>query len=158
MKVTEQTGQLNANGKRFAVIVSRFNSFLSDSLLKGALDCLERHGAEEVDVVRVPGAYELPFAAKRVVESRRDYYASVICLGTLIRGATPHFDYISAETTKGIAQVALETGVYISYGIITADTIEQAIERAGTKAGNKGFDAALAAIEMANLTETANLF
>ena len=150
MKTTERTGQLNAKGMKFAIVVSRFNSFLSDSLLKGALDCLERHEAKEVDIVRVPGAYELPFAAKKVVEGNRTYNA-VICLGTIIRGATPHFDFIAAETTKGIAQVSLDSGVYIGYGLITADTIEQAIERAGTKAGNKGFDAALAAIEMANI-------
>ncbi|MCK5809145.1 6,7-dimethyl-8-ribityllumazine synthase [bacterium] len=150
MKTTERTGQLNAKGMKFAIVVSRFNSFLSDSLLKGALDCLERHQAAEVEIVRVPGAYELPFAAKKVIEGNRTYNA-LICLGTIIRGATPHFDFIAAETTKGIAQVSLDSGLYISYGLITADTIEQAIERAGTKAGNKGFDAALAAIEMANV-------
>ena len=153
MKTTERTGKLNAKGMKFAIVISRFNSFLSDSLLKGALDCLERHQAEEVDVVRVPGAYELPFASKKIIEEDRTYNA-VICLGTIIRGATPHFDFIAAETTKGIAQVSLDSGVYISYGLITADTIEQAIERAGTKAGNKGFDAALAAIEMANVLGT----
>lgn len=151
MKVTNYEGKLSAEGKRFAIIVSRFNSFISNSLLDGALDCLERHQAEKVDVIKVPGAFEIPFAAKKAALSEK--YDAIICLGALIRGNTPHFDYIAAEATKGIAQVSLETGVYISFGILTTDTIEQAIERAGTKAGNKGFDSALAAIEMLNVTD-----
>jgi len=151
MKVTNYEGKLSAQGKKFAVIVSRFNSFISNSLLDGALDCLERHQAEEVDVIKVPGAFEIPFAAKKAALSKN--YDAIICLGALIRGNTPHFDYIAAEATKGIAQVSLETGVYISFGVLTTDTIEQAIERAGTKAGNKGFDSALAAIEMLNVTD-----
>lgn len=151
MKIKTIQGDLTAKGKSFGVVVSRFNSFLSESLLNGALDCLERHEADNVDIIRVPGSFEIPFAAKKAAVSKK--YDAVICLGVLIRGNTPHFEYIAAETTKGIASVSLENDVYISYGIITADTIEQAIERAGTKAGNKGFDAALATIEMLNVTD-----
>ncbi len=151
MKTKMIQGDLTAKGKKFAVIVSRFNSFISESLLTGALDCLERHEAEDIEIIKVPGSFEIPFAAKKAAMSKN--YDAVICLGVLIRGNTPHFDFIAAETTKGIAAVSLECDTYISYGIITADTVEQAIERAGTKAGNKGFDAALATIEMINVME-----
>jgi 6,7-dimethyl-8-ribityllumazine synthase len=151
MKTKTIQGDLTAKNKKFAIVVSRFNSFLSESLLSGALDCLERHEAVSAEIIKVPGAFEIPFAAKKAAVSKK--YDAVICLGVLIRGNTPHFEYIAAETTKGIASVSLENDIYISYGIITADTIEQAIERAGTKAGNKGFDAALATIEMLNVTD-----
>jgi len=144
-------GHLDGKGRRFGIVVSRFNSFISERLLEGALDALVRHGTkdDDIDVVRVPGSFEIPFFAKKLAESGK--YQAVICLGALIRGATPHFDYISAECTKGIAQASLETGVPVVYGVITTDTIEQAIERAGTKAGNKGHDAAMAALEEADL-------
>jgi 6,7-dimethyl-8-ribityllumazine synthase len=144
-------GQLSAAGLKFGLIVSRFNDFISEKLLSGALDALIRSGAAEGDisVARVPGSFEIPLVAKRLAKSGA--YDAVICLGAVIRGATPHFEYVAAEVTKGIAQVGLETGCPISYGVITSDTIEQAIERAGTKAGNKGFQAAVAAIEMADL-------
>lgn len=144
-------GQLSAKGKRFAIVVARFNGFITKQLLEGALDCLKRHGAVEkdVEVAWVPGSFEIPAMAHALAKSKK--FSSVICLGALVRGATPHFDHIAAEATKGIAQVALETGVPTAYGVITADTLEQAIERAGTKAGNKGWDAALSAIEMADL-------
>lgn len=151
MKTKTFQGDLTAKGKKFAIIVSRFNSLISESLLSGALDCLERHGAESADIIKVPGAFEIPFAARSAAFSKK--YDAIICTGAIIRGNTPHFEYIAAETTKGIAHVSLETGVYISFGVITADTIEQAVERAGTKAGNKGFDAALAAIEMLNVID-----
>lgn len=149
MKTIE--GHLSASGKRFGIVVGRFNSFVAKQLLEGALDCLARHGAadKDISVVWVPGSFEIPLATNRMAESKK--YDGLICLGVLIRGQTPHFDYIAAEATKGIAQVSLSTGIPASYGIITADTLEQAIERAGTKAGNKGWDAALAAIEMADL-------
>ncbi len=144
-------GELVGRGLKFAVVVSRFNEFISSRLLSGAKDALVRHGVveDEVDVAWVPGAFEIPLVAKRLAETRS--YAGVICLGAVIRGATPHFDYIAAEVSKGIAHVTLDTGVPVIYGVITADNLEQAIERAGTKAGNKGFDAAVTAIEMANL-------
>ena len=144
-------GQLSAKGKRFAIVVARFNSLITKQLLEGALDCLKRHGAVEkdIEVARVPGSFEIPAMAHALAKSKK--FNAVICLGALVRGATPHFDHIAAEATKGIAQVALETGVPTAYGVITADTLEQAIERAGTKAGNKGWDAALSAIEMADL-------
>ena len=144
-------GQLSAKGRKFGVVVGRFNSFVSKQLLAGALDCLKRHGAEENDIVVawVPGSFELPMAAKKLAESKK--YDAVICLGVLIRGQTPHFDLISAEATRGIAQVAFDSGLPAAYGVITADSLEQAIERGGTKAGNKGCDAAMAAIEMADL-------
>ena len=143
-------GQLLGEGLRMGVVVSRFNEFITQRLLSGALDALHRHGVqpEDIDIVWVPGAFEIPATAKKLV--RRGYDA-VICLGAVIRGATPHFEYVAAEVTKGIAQVGLESPVPVVYGIITADTLEQAIERAGTKAGNKGWDAAQAALEMANL-------
>jgi len=149
MKIHE--GQLSSKGKRFAIVVARFNSLITKQLLEGALDCLKRHGAAEkdIEVAWVPGSFEIPAMAQALAKSKK--FNAVICLGALVRGATPHFDHIAAEATKGIAQVALETGVPTAYGVITADTLEQAIERAGTKAGNKGWDAALSAIEMADL-------
>jgi len=145
-------GKLTAQGLRFGLVVSRFNELITNRLLSGAMDCLKRHGAEEedIEVAWVPGSFEIPLAAKKLAESGR--YQAVICLGALIRGATPHFDYIAAEAAKGVAKVGLDSGLPVIFGVITADTIEQAIERAGTKAGNKGWDAALAAIEMANLS------
>jgi 6,7-dimethyl-8-ribityllumazine synthase len=144
-------GQLNAQGKRFALIVSRFNSFISEQLLKGATDCLLRHGAAEkdIDVYRVPGSYEIPLAAAKAAAVKKPH--AVICLGALIRGETPHFDYIAAFVSKAIGEISLSSGVPVIFGLVTADNLEQAIERAGTKAGNKGWDAALAGIEMANL-------
>ena len=144
-------GRLVGDGLRFAVVVSRFNEFIGTRLLNGALDAFVRHGVSEsdVDVAYVPGAFEIPFVAQRLAKSGA--YAGVVCLGAVIRGATPHFDYVAAEVSKGIANVGLDTGVPIIFGVITADNLEQAIERAGTKAGNKGFDAAVSAIEMANL-------
>lgn len=144
-------GHLNAQGKRFALIVSRFNSFISEQLLQGASDCLIRHGAAEkdIDVIRVPGSYEIPLAAAKAAGLKR--YHAVLCLGVLVRGATPHFDYIAGFVSKAIGEISLTTGVPVIFGIVTADNLEQAIERAGTKAGNKGWDAALAGIEMANL-------
>ncbi len=144
-------GKLIAKGLKFGIVLSRFNSFISDRLLEGALDALRRNGAEEEDclVVRVPGAFEIPIFAKKLANSRR--FDAIICLGCVIRGATPHFAYIATEVTKGIANIALESGVPVSFGVLITDTIEQAIERASTKIGNKGFDAAISAIEMANL-------
>lgn len=144
-------GQLNAEGKKFGIVVSRFNEMISKSLLGGAFDCLSRHGANEneITVVYVPGSFEIPLAAKKLALSKK--HDAVICLGAVIRGGTPHFDYIAAEVSKGVANVGLESGIPVIFGIITSDTIEQAIERAGTKAGNKGWDAALNAIEMADL-------
>ncbi len=144
-------GHLNGTGLKFGIIVSRFNSFITTKLLDGALDAIKRHGGdlEQVDVVWVPGAFEIPGIAKQLAESGR--YDAIICIGAVIRGATPHFDYVAAESAKGIANVSLATGVPIIYGIITTDTIEQAIERAGTKSGNKGAEAAVTAIEIANL-------
>ena len=144
---------LNAKGKKFAIVVSRFNDFITEKLLSGALDALVRSGAEDSDiqVVKVPGSFEIPLVAKKMAKKKG--LGAIICLGAVIRGATPHFDYISAEVSKGIAQVSLESEVPIIFGVITTDTIEQAIERAGTKAGNKGWSAAMAAIEMANLLE-----
>ena len=144
-------GDLNCNGLKFGIVVSRFNSFITTKLLDGALDAIKRHGGnlDAIDVVWIPGAFETPTVAKKLADSGR--YNAIICIGAVIRGATPHFDYVAGESAKGIAQVALNTGVPIIYGIITTDTIEQAIERAGTKAGNKGAEAAVTAIEMANL-------
>ncbi|OPL13389.1 MAG: 6,7-dimethyl-8-ribityllumazine synthase [delta proteobacterium MLS_D] len=144
-------GKLEARGKKFGLVASRFNDFICSRLVDGALDALKRAGAEEEDIslVKVPGAFEIPLLAKKLAQSGK--FDAVICLGAVIRGATPHFEYISAEVTKGIAHVSLETEIPIAFGVLTADTIEQAIERAGTKAGNKGWDAALSAIEMANL-------
>ena len=144
-------GKLIGAGLKFAVVVSRFNSFITERLLEGALDCLRRQGVadDNLMVVRVPGAWEIPVAAQRLAQSKA--HDAVVCLGAVIRGSTPHFDYVAAEVSKGIAQITLDTGVPISFGILTTDTLEQAIERAGSKAGNKGFAAAEAAIEMVNL-------
>ncbi|MCX5891088.1 MAG: 6,7-dimethyl-8-ribityllumazine synthase [Deltaproteobacteria bacterium] len=144
-------GKLSGAGLKFAVVVSRFNSFITERLLEGALDCLRRQGVADDDlmVVRVPGAWEIPVAAQRLAQAKA--HDAVVCLGAVIRGSTPHFDYVAAEVSKGIAQITLDTGVPISFGILTTDTLEQAIERAGSKAGNKGFAAAEAAIEMVNL-------
>lgn len=152
MKVNEFHGELTGKGKNFALVVSRFNSFLSESLLKGALDCLERHEADKADVFRVPGSFEIPFMVKKIAESTKKYDA-IICLGVIIKGDTPHFDFIAAETTKGIAAVSLDKKIFCSFGVLTTDNIEQAIERAGTKSGNKGFDAALSALEMVNIID-----
>ncbi len=148
--VTHQ-GRLNAAGFRFAVVSSRWNDFLTSRLVEGALDALERLGAAEdaVEHFRVPGSFEIPLLALRLAESER--FDAVICLGTVIRGETPHFEYVAGEVTKGIAQAALETGTPVVYGIVTADTLEQAVDRAGVKAGNKGFEAAMAAVELVNL-------
>lgn len=144
-------GELLGAGKKFGLVVSRFNEFITSRLLGGAQDCLQRHGVSEddIDVVWVPGSFEIPVAALRVAQSGR--YDAVVCLGAVIRGQTPHFDYVAAEVSKGVAHVGISTGVPTIYGVITADTTEQAVERAGTKAGNKGADAAAGAIEMANL-------
>jgi 6,7-dimethyl-8-ribityllumazine synthase len=144
-------GHLSAKGKKFGVVVGRFNEFISNKLLSGAIDCIVRNDGNEDDVTVawVPGSYEIPLIAKKMAESKK--YDAVICLGAVIRGATPHFDYIAAEVSKGIAHVGLETGVPVIFGVITSDTIEQAIERAGTKSGNKGWDAAQTAIEMVDL-------
>ncbi|MCU0722259.1 MAG: 6,7-dimethyl-8-ribityllumazine synthase [Planctomycetes bacterium] len=149
--VREIGGNMIGTGKRFGIVVSRFNEFISKKLLEGALDSLVRHGVAEgdIEVYWVPGSFEIPVVAKRAAESGS--YEAVICLGAVIRGETPHFDYVASEVSKGIASVALGTGVPVLFGVVTADTLEQAIERAGTKAGNKGAKAAEAAIEMANL-------
>ncbi len=144
-------GNFSAEGLKFAVVISRFNDFIGSRLLDGAIDTLVRSGADDgdIDVVKVPGAFETPLLAKKLAE--KNTYDAIVCLGCVVRGATPHFDYIASEVSKGIANTALDTGCPIAFGVITADTLEQAIERAGTKAGNKGSDAALTAIEMANL-------
>jgi len=144
-------GKLLGEGLRFGLVVSRFNEFITKKLLEGAQDALLRHGVkeEDIDIAWTPGAFEIPLIAKKLAQTKK--YDAVICLATVVRGGTPHFEYIAAEVTKGIAKVGLETGLPVIYGVITADTLEQAIERAGTKAGNKGFDAAMSAIEMANL-------
>jgi 6,7-dimethyl-8-ribityllumazine synthase len=146
-------GKLLAEGKNFALVVSRFNDFVTEKLLSGAFDALTRSGAkaENIDIVKVPGAFEIPLVAKKLAQKGR--YHAVICLGAVIRGATPHFDYVSAEVSKGIAQVSLESSIPIIFGVVTTDTLEQAIERAGAKSGNKGWSAAMAAVEMANLIE-----
>ena len=146
-------GQLNAEGKHFGIVVSRFNDFITKRLLEGALDCICRHGGveENVDVVWVPGSFEIPGVALKMANSKK--YDAVICLAAIIRGGTVHFQYIASEITKGIAQVGLQTGVPTIYGVITCETIEEAVERAGTKEGNKGWQAALSGIEMANLME-----
>lgn len=149
MKTIE--GQLSASGKRFGIAISRFNSFITERLLEGALDALVRHGAssENITLVRVPGSFELPLILKKMAKSGA--YDALIALSAVIRGDTPHFDYVAAEAAKGIAMTSLETNVPIAFGVLTTNTIEQAVERAGTKAGNKGFDAAMTAIEMANV-------
>jgi 6,7-dimethyl-8-ribityllumazine synthase len=147
-------GQLSATGLRFAVVVSRFNSFITERLLGGAMDALRRTGAAEdmIDVVKVPGSWEVPLVAGELARQHR--YDAVICLACVIRGETPHFDYVAAEAAKGVAHVAAETGVPVAFGVLTTNTLEQAIDRAGAKGGNKGFDAAMTAIEMANLLRT----
>ncbi len=144
-------GMLQGEGLKFGVVVSRFNEFFTVKLLEGAMDALVRHGVEEddIEIAWTPGSFEIPLVAQKLAKSKK--YDAVICLAALIRGGTPHFDYIAAEVTKGIAKVGLDTGLPVIYGVITTDTLEQAIERSGTKAGNKGFDAAMSAIEMANL-------
>jgi 6,7-dimethyl-8-ribityllumazine synthase len=144
-------GKISAEGFRFAIIVSRFNDFISSRLVEGAMDALNRHGAadEQVSLVKVPGAFEIPHTAKRLVES--DRYDAIICLGAVIRGSTPHFEYVASEVSKGIANVGIESKIPVTFGVLTTDSLEQAIERAGSKAGNKGWDAAMAAMEMANL-------
>jgi 6,7-dimethyl-8-ribityllumazine synthase len=144
-------GKLEATGQKFAIVVSRFNSFIGERLLEGAVDALVRHGVADSDitVVRVPGAFEIPLFAKKLAESAK--YDALICLGAVIRGSTPHFDYVASEVSKGVATVSLDSGVPIAFGVLTTDTIEQAVERAGTKAGNKGFDAAMTVIEAVNL-------
>ncbi|RNC28773.1 MAG: 6,7-dimethyl-8-ribityllumazine synthase [Candidatus Dichloromethanomonas elyunquensis] len=149
MKVLE--GKLVAENLKFAIVAGRFNEFITNKLISGALDALKRHGVAEDDIelVWVPGSFEIPLIAKKMAHLKR--FDAVICLGAVIRGATPHFDYVSSEVSKGVANVGLETGVPVIFGVLTTDTIEQAIERAGTKAGNKGFDAAMTAIETANL-------
>jgi 6,7-dimethyl-8-ribityllumazine synthase len=143
-------GKLDASGLKFAVIVSRFNELVSKGLLDGALDCLKRHGAgdESVDVVWAPGAFEIPLVAKKLASKK---YNAIICLGAVIRGGTPHFDYVASEAAKGVAKVSLDSGVPVIFGILTTDNLEQALERAGAKPGNKGFAAAMSAIEMANV-------
>ena len=151
MKVIE--GNLIAKGKSFAVVASRFNDFMTKELVAGCRDTLVRHGVDDKDIALlwVPGAFEIPLAALKAAKAK--HYDAIICLGTVIRGATPHFDYIAAEVAKGVSKISLDTGVPVIFGVITADTIEQAVERSGSKDGNKGQDAALSAIEMANLTE-----
>ncbi|MDG5815730.1 6,7-dimethyl-8-ribityllumazine synthase [Chitinispirillales bacterium ANBcel5] len=144
-------GLLNAGGKRFGIVTGRFNELITRKLLEGALDCLIRHGADpsSVTVTWVPGAFEIPVAAQKMARSGN--YDGIICLGTVIRGGTPHFDYVAAEVSKGVAKVSLDENLPVIFGVLTTDTIEQAVERAGTKAGNKGWDAALSAIEMVDL-------
>lgn len=144
-------GNLIAEDLKFSIVVARFNEFIGGKLLTGAIDALKRHGVadENIEIVWVPGAFEIPVIAKKLAESKK--YDAVLCLGAVIRGATPHFDFVSSEVSKGIANVSMQTGVPVIFGVLTTDSIEQAIERAGTKSGNKGFDAAVSAIEMANL-------
>lgn len=146
-------GKLLAQGKKFSIVVSRFNDFITDKLLGGAMDALTRCGASEddIEIVKVPGAFEIPLVAKKL--AAKGTFHAVICLGAVIRGSTPHFDYISAEVTKGVAMVSLEAEVPVIFGVLTTDTIEQAIERAGTKSGNKGWDAGVSAVEMTNLMD-----
>ena len=153
--VTHQ-GRLRAEGFRFALVSSRWNDFLTARLVEGALDALERLGADDgaVEHFRVPGSFEIPLAALKAAQSGR--FDAVVCLGTVIRGQTPHFEYVAGEVTKGVAHVSLQTGVPVLYGIVTADTLEQAIDRAGVKAGNKGFEAAMSAVEMVNLLKSVN--
>ena len=147
-------GHLDAGGKNVAIVVARFNSFICERLVEGAVDAIVRHGGSDdaITIARVPGAFEIPLVAQKMATSGK--YDAVICLGAVIRGATPHFDYVSNEVTKGVASVSLATGVPIAFGVLTTDTIEQAVERAGTKAGNKGFEAAVTAIEMINLLKS----
>jgi 6,7-dimethyl-8-ribityllumazine synthase len=147
-------GQLSAQGLRFAVVVSRFNSFITERLLAGAMDALRRTGAADdaIDVIKVPGSWEVPLVAAEVARQHR--YDAIVCLSAVVRGETPHFDYVAAEAAKGVAHAALDTGVPVAFGVLTTNTLEQAIDRAGAKGGNKGFDAAMTAIEMANLMRT----
>lgn len=156
MQPRTHQGRLNAEGFRFAIVSSRWNDFLTGRLVEGALDALERLGADEqvVEHFRVPGSFEIPLLAHMLASSGR--FDAVICLGTVIRGQTPHFEYVAGEVTKGIAHAAIDSGVPVLYGIVTADTLEQAIDRAGVKAGNKGFEAAMSAVEMVNLLKTVN--
>lgn len=151
MNMKTNEGNLLVSGSKFAIVVGRFNEFISSKLLGGAIDGLIRHGAreEDIEVTYVPGAFEIPLVAQKLAASR--HFDAVICVGAVIRGSTPHFDYVAGEVSKGIATVSLETGIPVIFGVLTTDSIEQAIERAGTKAGNKGYDAAVTAIEMANL-------
>ncbi len=144
-------GDLSGKGLKVGIVAARFNDFITARLVEGALDALQRHGVADADVeiIKVPGAYEIPLAAKQMARTKK--YQAIICLGAVIRGATPHFEYVSAEVSKGVAAVSLESGLPVIFGVLTTDTIEQAVERAGTKSGNKGWDAGLAAIEMANL-------
>ena len=147
-------GNMRATGKKFAIVVSRFNSFVVESLLEGAVDTLDRFGevgSDDITVIRVPGAYELPMAAQRIAQSKK--FDAIIALGAVIRGGTPHFDFVAGECNKGLAQVSLEYSIPVSFGVITTDSIEQAIERSGTKAGNKGAEAAMGALEMVNVMD-----
>lgn len=146
-------GKLDASGLKFAIVVARFNSFITERLLGGAIDGLVRHGAkeDEIDVVRVPGSWELPLAVSEVAKTGK--YNAILCLGAVIRGDTPHFDYVAGEATKGVSQVSMQTGVPVAFGVLTTNTVEQAVDRAGAKQGNKGFDAAMTAIEMANVLQ-----
>ncbi len=156
MQPVVHSGKLNAEGFRFAIVASRWNDLLTARLVEGAIDALERLGAKEVDVeiFKVPGSFEIPMLAQKVAASKK--FDAVICVGTLIRGQTPHFDYIASEATKGVAHAGMTTGLPVTYGIITADTVEQAMDRAGVKAGNKGFEAAMAAVELVNLYKEVN--
>ena len=149
MQPTVHEGRLNAEGFRFAIVASRWNEFISGRLVEGALDGLERLGAKDVEVYRVPGAFEIPLLALRLAQSRK--FHAIICVGTIIRGQTPHFDYIANEVARGISHAGLESGLPVVFGIVTADTVDQAIDRAGVKLGNKGFEAAMTAVELANL-------
>jgi 6,7-dimethyl-8-ribityllumazine synthase len=151
VKMRTYEGNLIAQGLKFGIVAGRFNEFIGGKLIAGALDALKRHGVEQEDIewVWVPGAFEIPLAAKKMAKSLK--YDAVICLGAVIRGSTPHFDYVASEVSKGIAQVSLQSEIPVIFGVLTTDSIEQAIERAGTKSGNKGYDAAVTAIEMANL-------
>ena len=154
MTIKTNEGNLVSKGLKFGIIIGRFNEFISSKLLGGAIDGLVRHGAEEsdIEISWVPGAFEIPLVAQKMANSKK--FDAVICVGAVIRGSTPHFDYVASEVSKGIAKVSLDTGVPVIFGVLTTDTIEQAIERAGTKAGNKGYDAAITAIEMANLLKS----
>jgi len=147
-------GVLQGEGKKFAIVISRFNDFITGRLLEGAADCLARHGVDEEDiaVIWVPGAFEIPMIAKKVAKTNA--FDAILCLGAVIRGSTPHFDYVCAEVSKGVAAIGMDTGVPTIFGVVTTETIEQAIERAGTKAGNKGWEAAISALEMANLNQS----
>lgn len=152
MRIIE--GMLRGEGKKFAIVVSRFNDFITSKLLDGALDCLHRHGVKDDDLslIRVPGAFEIPLAAQKLAQSGN--YDGVICLGAVIRGATTHYDYVCSEVSKGIAKVSLDTNIPVGFGIVTTENIEQAIERAGTKSGNKGYDTAMSVLEMADLFDS----